>query len=83
MKKIMTLCALVCLAFSAKAADANYNVIPLPQKIDLNKSAGAFKLDNTVKIVYQGGKDLKRNAQFLADYVKEDVGLTLPARARR
>ena len=29
MKKIMTLCALVCLAFSAKAVDANYNVIPL------------------------------------------------------
>lgn len=82
MKKIMTLCALVCLAFSAKAADANYNVIPLPQKIDLNKSAGAFKLDNTVKIVYQGGKDLKRNAQFLADYVKEDVGLTLPVEGK-
>ena len=56
---------------------ANYNVVPLPLNVvELNQ--GSFVLKDRVKICYPAGNErMKRNAEFLANYVKEQTGITL------
>ena len=58
------------------AATSNYNVIPLPQEIISNEAEG-FILDNSTSIVFSGDEAMKRNAEFLAEYIKECTGLEL------
>lgn len=56
--------------------DANYQVIPLPQEI--NASEGQpFILTSSTKIVFPEGNDLmKRNAEFLAEYLDLSIGVS-------
>ncbi len=56
---------------------ANYQVVPLPQEITITEGT-SFTLDETVAIAYQGDEAMKQNATFLAEYIKEKVGLDLP-----
>lgn len=56
---------------------ANYQIVPLPQEITVAEGSG-FTLDETTVIAYQGDEEMKRNATFLAEYIKEKVGLDLP-----
>ena len=56
---------------------ANYQVVPLPQEITITEGT-SFTLDETVAIAYQGDEAMKLNATFLAEYIKEKVGLDLP-----
>ena len=56
---------------------ANYQVVPLPQEITVTEGT-SFTLDETVAIAYQGDEAMKQNATFLAEYIKEKVGLDLP-----
>ncbi len=56
---------------------ANYQIVPLPQEITVAEGSG-FTLDETIVIAYQGDEEMKRNATFLAEYIKEKVGLDLP-----
>ena len=56
---------------------ANYQVVPLPQEITITEGTN-FTLDETVAIAYQGDEAMKQNATFLAEYIKEKVGLDLP-----
>ena len=56
---------------------ANYQIVPLPQEITVAEGSG-FTLDETTVIAYQGDEEMKQNATFLAEYIKEKVGLDLP-----
>ena len=73
------LAALCCGAFvsCSQREQANYQVIPLPQEINMTEGKG-FVLDKNVKIVFpEDNAQMQRNAEFLADYIKEATGLTL------
>ncbi len=58
------------------AVTGNYNVVPLPQEIISNEAEG-FILDNSTSIVFSGNESMKRNAEFLAEYIKECTGIEL------
>ena len=75
MSRILTsfLIALLCLSVSAQKAD--YSVVPLPRSIKYQK--GCFVLDGTVSIQVAANKDMQRNASFLQQFVKQQVGLDL------
>ncbi|MDD3077604.1 MAG: beta-N-acetylhexosaminidase [Paludibacter sp.] len=53
---------------------ADFNVIPIPQKIELSSST-PFILNNKTKIYYQKG--LERNAAFLQHYIEDICGINL------
>ena len=60
-----------------KSVPADYNVIPLPANISANEGE-AFKLTSSTKIVYpEGNEMMKRNAEFLSDYLKNITGIEL------
>ena len=69
---------LVCVfASCAKREKANYQVIPLPQEINLTEGKN-FVLDKSVCIITpEENAQLYRNAEFLAEYVKEATGIEL------
>lgn len=72
----LTAMAGLVLSCSSVQQEVNYQVIPLPQKI-VNVKEAPFVLNNTVKILYpEGNEKMKRNAQFLADYLKTATGKT-------
>ena len=75
-KTLVTLLFLCCSLFTATAQKADYNVVPLPQETRLENGAG-FVLDGSTVIAYSGDKSMKRNAQFLAEFIKESTGLDL------
>lgn len=55
---------------------ADYRVVPLPQEISVS-DAPSFTLSYHTPIVSVGNEDMVRNAQFLAEYIKEKAGLEL------
>ena len=68
-------CALA--ACGGKMPVADYQVVPLPQEITLNEGK-EFVLNGQVPIVCPGDEAMQRNAEFLAEYIKEKTGLALP-----
>ena len=71
----------VAVACSPKQEMADYRVVPLPQEIT-TVDGTPFVLDNGVKILYpEGDADMQRNAEFLAQYVKELTGKQLMVQA--
>lgn len=61
----------------ADNAEADYHVVPLPENIKIS-GGKPFILNASSDIVYAHGDSLlKRNAIFLAEYVKKSVGLSL------
>lgn len=51
---------------------ANYAVVPLPQEITAGNTEGGFKLESSTVITYpEGNEPMKRNAELLAQYLKE------------
>ncbi len=69
------------LAFMAPAGlhaqMADFHVVPMPQKV-VATQGGAFQLSPKTLICYpSNNKALKREAEFLADYIHETTGLTL------
>ena len=66
---------------SSKQESADYGVIPLPQEITLGNST-PFILSDGVKILYPAGNaSMKKNADFLAEYIKESIGKNLVVEA--
>src|SRR5574344_1803787 len=60
---------------SHDTVQADYHVIPLPQKICLIPETKPFVLDRHTRILYPiGNLSMKRNAQFLAGYLKKITG---------
>ncbi len=83
MKKLFTsaiaaLC-LVCAgnAIAAEKASARYDVVPLPASIALKDQPGFTLTKSTVISYPKGDKQLKRNAELLADYLFQTTGLKL------
>ena len=81
MKKNFFICVMMLMtlgsgvAFAADVAD--YNVVPLPQKVTLLER-GSFELTKDVVVAYpQGDEAMKQNAQFLIDYLKDVTGIEL------
>ena len=60
---------------------ADYQVIPLPQEISLTQGK-PFQLNKSVHITYPEGNDLlKRNAEFLSEYIRQAAGYALQIKA--
>ncbi len=67
------------LSCTSEVKEANYQIIPLPLEITASE-AGAFTLDNGVKVFYpEGNAKMQRNAEFLSEFVKEKCGIELTA----
>ena len=80
MKK--TILALVCLLTTVTTASAQacYEVVPLPQSIQMQKGE-LFVLDGSVQILVQDG--LQNEADFLQAYLQDLTGLTLGISGKR
>jgi hexosaminidase len=80
MKK--TIFALVCLLTTVTTASAQacYEVVPLPQSIQMQKGE-QFVLDGSVQILVQDG--LQNEADFLQAYLQDLTGLTLGISGKR
>ena len=60
---------------------ANYQVIPLPQEVALSQES-PFNLNAGTIIAYPENNELlKRNAEFLAEYISQSTGHTLQTEA--
>ena len=74
----MTIGLLFAQCTPAPTAQANYEVIPLPQSITLSNSDNQFVLHSGTLISYtSGNEDMARNAQFLQTYLTDQLGYTL------
>lgn len=85
MIKKFVLAALLCTTLAnSYAADADYNnVVPLPQSITMQKGK-AFVLTSATPVVYTGSDAaMKRNAEFLTEYVSQLTGLKLGVSAAK
>ena len=59
--------------------EANYQIIPLPQEIS-NVEGKPFMLTSATKVVYpEGNEMMKRNAEFLSEYLHISMGIVLEA----
>ena len=75
MKRLLLATALCLSMLSAHAADANYNVVPLPKSVVMAKGL-PFNLTNATTIVYEGtNPEMKRNARFLSEYIQQASGI--------
>lgn len=66
----------IALAFASchTEKEADYQVIPLPQEVNLTQEA-PFKLSGSVLIAYpENNALLKRNAEFLSEYIRQSTG---------
>lgn len=72
----MAILAMSCCWVEANSV-ADYHVVPLPNSIQLEKGK-PFVLDAQTTIYYEGGEDMKRNAEFMSEYIHEAIGLSLP-----
>lgn len=77
----LVLAGLLALAITSCARqdiEASYQVVPLPQEVSLNAET-PFRLNRNTLIAYPEGNDLlKRNAEFLAEYIGQATGFVLP-----
>ena len=74
----MTIGLLFAQCTPAPTAQANYEVIPMPQSITLSISDNQFVLHSGTLISYtSGNEDMARNAQFLQTYLTDQLGYTL------
>jgi len=77
----LSVAGLMLFSCSSEVKEANYQIIPIPQEIVLGQD-GAFVLSNGTKVMYpEGNEKMQKNAQFLADYVKEMTGNSLKVEA--
>ena len=60
---------------SAAELTANYEVIPLPQRVMPSRGLPFVFNQKTVIVVPKGSKPLKKNAELLAGYLKELTGV--------
>lgn len=78
MKKLfLSLITFAFVACSYNKQQASYSVIPLPQEINFIQEK-AFELNKNTIIAYPAENTLlKRNAEFLTEYIEESTGYTL------
>ena len=75
-RNIFAVAMLSCMLLSCtNKATADYRIVPLPQEITMTNGKG-FTLSERTMIAYQGGnRQMERNAEFLAEYIKEKTGI--------
>lgn len=65
----------------SKVAKGDYEIVPLPQTVNISQEA-PFILKNSTKITYpKGNEAMEQNAAFLASYIKESTGKELKIEA--
>ena len=74
------LVAVHAIVFAASAQTADYGVVPMPQRIEMQRG-DPFVLDGDVQILV--GEGLQQEASFLQVYLKELNGLSLPIAQKR
>lgn len=78
----LSMAGFMLLSCNTQVKEANYQVIPLPQEISVMDQAAPFILSNGTKIMYpEGNEKMKKNAEFLAGYIKDLTGKTLSVEA--
>lgn len=75
MKKIyLTICTLI-VSLSLFAQKADYNVVPMPETVNLVAKA-SFVLNSDTRVAYaEGCEDMERNARFLQEYIQKNTGI--------
>ncbi len=75
MKKIsLIICALMA-TMTLFAQKADYNVVPMPESINLTGKP-AFVLNANTRVAYtEGCEDMERNARFLQEYIQTNTGI--------
>ncbi|MDE5694183.1 MAG: glycoside hydrolase family 20 zincin-like fold domain-containing protein, partial [Duncaniella sp.] len=77
LSRLATLLAMagILVSCAKETTNANYNTIPLPQEITASPGGGEFTLDSSTKIIYPDGNEMmRRNAGYLAGYLKTATG---------
>lgn len=70
--------ALLLMSFKTPSKGIDYKVIPMPHSIEVINNQKPFSLSAKTIIRYtKGNAKLKKDAEFLASYIKEVTGLTL------
>ncbi len=77
---VVMLVAVHAIVFAASAQTADYGVVPMPQRIEMQRG-DPFVLDADVQILV--GEGLQQEASFLQVYLKELNGLSLPIAQKR
>jgi hexosaminidase len=77
---VVMLVAVHAIVFAASAQTADYGVVPMPQRIEMQRG-DSFVLDGDVQIL--AGEGLQQEASFLQVYLKELNGLSLPIAQKR
>ena len=77
---VVMLVAVHAIVFAASAQTADYGVVPMPQRIEMQRG-DPFVLDADVQIL--AGEGLQQEALFLQVYLKELNGLSLPIAQKR
>ena len=77
---VVMLVAVHAIVFAASAQTADYGVVPMPQRIEMQRG-DPFVLDADVQILASEG--LQQEASFLQVYLKELNGLSLPIAQKR
>ena len=77
---VVMLVAVHAIVFAASAQTADYGVVPMPQRIEMQRG-DPFVLDADVQIL--AGEGLQQEASFLQVYLKELNGLSLPIAQKR
>ena len=76
----LTMMGAMLFSCSSEVKEASYEVIPMPQSIAMNAQGSPFVLADGTKVLYpQGNEQMKKNAEFLVQYVKEQTGKQLIA----
>lgn len=77
-KVIMIASMILLTACKQEAVQSDYQVVPLPQEISMQEGKSFF-LNRTTTITYPADNEkMKKNAEFLANYIAESTGYTLP-----
>lgn len=65
-------------ACNRESITADYNIVPLPQKIEINSGGTPFRINKSTEIAYPGDNErLKSVAHFLAEYIYFSTGMEL------
>lgn len=74
---LLSALALVGLSFQQPKEKANYQIIPLPQEVNLQENV-PFVLNAKTRIIFpQGNVKMERNAKFLASYIQQSTQQSL------
>lgn len=75
--RIFFFIAFISVFMSARAAVADYDVVPRPQDVTAVPGEPFLLSSSTVVVCPEAEPGMQRNVEFLIDYVKETTGITL------